>query len=218
MRSFCLLVSVLCTFSCAAQFTGGSGSGYVSALMESDSIPYYGGEGSGFAFQHQISPTNIYSGDDSDGYGEVELLSGTNIYEGGEADGHSGLTLSHIHLWTGASDDNWSNASNWTSNVLPDTNARVGIPEVDTSGGFFYPLLSSGSFVIGNTSGTPAYVCKELRVFDGASISQDGGIEATNYGMAYIEGRYLLLDGIFVNKSPGKLTIREGGILDVRTQ
>jgi len=111
-------------------------------------------------------------------------------------------------LWTGAQDNNWSNACNWDDQSVPTSATAVTIP----AGCPNYPQLTAGHFYVNSASGT--YQCQSLTIQNGASVSTTtASVDMFVYGNVTVEsgGTLSLFDDLDV-QSGGNIYVTGGTI------
>jgi hypothetical protein len=134
-----------------------------------------GGNGECYA-QAGMTPVCLFdqslycSGGGADGYSSDQfngaMFSHASYCSGGDGNGYKSIampadTLGNV-IWKGIINASWTNASNWTNNVVPDINTDVTIPPFVP----FYPALTN---ILAVNYSTGTYKCKSL--FSGGTLS-----------------------------------------------
>ena len=84
--------------------------------------------------------------------------------------------------WTGNTNSNWNNVGNWSSGVVPTITTDVRINSATNQ-----PVIASGLFSIGNSTGSPNFLCKSLVVNTGATITFNDTV-VENYSSLQVKG------------------------------
>ncbi len=121
-----------------------------------------------------------------------------------------------LYTWVGTTSNEWTTASNWDVNLVPDDTKNVLIPNV-SAGSNRYPI-STFNLSVNNTTATRK--CKSLTIDAGASVTLTGGTS-----IVYISGDVSISGTLnhecgsnsnqFQINSGGKVIVKNGGILNV---
>lgn len=159
--------------------------------------------------------SNFCSGGYGDGIGLRNVQSSVATYaycSGGYGDGQfveeSPQQFLGYYIWTGYSDSSWYRSSNWTHDVVPDSNSLVVVP----GGRLFYPSLYSALSI--NKPDTGQVRWRRLDLMDGSYFSTNNEV--------FVKG-ILNISGNFHHKSvnansfqlfpTGSVLVKDGGIL-----
>jgi len=97
------------------------------------------------------------------------------------------VNVNTANIWSaGAHNNNWNNPSNWSGNVLPNSNMDVNIPSNPT-GGSFFPTVNVLSAS-----------CKNLTITTGGSLNVLSGNTLTIYGDITNNGSSNMGQGTYV--------------------
>jgi hypothetical protein len=117
-----------------------------------------------------------------------------------------------IFEWTGAISTRWNDAGNWRALAIPDIYSRVVIPSGLTN----YPVMSTGLMSIGQDVNSGVFLCRNITVKPGASITLGLNTFLENYGRIDILGTVFVLNqdvNTFKNLSGGDIIIHSNGLL-----
>lgn len=121
-----------------------------------------------------------------------------------------------IVTWLGGTSGDWQTATNWSSNPsLPAVTDNVIIP----SGCTFYPNITTGGLSIGNSTTTRK--CKTLTINSGGTVTVNSAFYIYITDVVDIEGTFnhqssnATPDMGFLINSGGKVTVKNGGILNI---
>ena len=211
--------------------SGGNGDGYGGSFTSSfpfcNQVLYCsGGNADGYqtnsSGSFSLNNQLLYcSGGGADGYhcGIVSvILNNQGLYcNGGTGDGYHLSSSSPVSLgngiWRGITSTDWSIASNWINNLVPDETIDAVIPP----GCPYYPALNAGSLSV--NSGAETYKCKGLMIKSGAKVTNTGSLSAL--GIMIVLGEYTAdnnTDRSQVVGDGGNLTLFPGGLVNLGNQ
>jgi hypothetical protein len=180
-----------------------------------------GGAGDGFARTGKSTLYNIQQyakGGEGDGFSSAKMgipLNEQLYVKGGSGDGQDKLFFNALlgpGIWKGLVSSEWTEASNWLCNFVPDHTISVKIP----SGCPHYPVLA-GKLSVDSTSGI--YTCKNLEILSGGSINTTSALSVS--GNMTVRGIYVSFSSLDHSQnifSGGTLNIYPSGIIKFGAQ
>jgi hypothetical protein len=119
-------------------------------------------------------------------------------------------------VWTGATSNEWNDASNWTPNQIPTINDDVIIPDVSAASNR-YPITQ---WDLGINHSSPTRKCKSLNIETNATVTLTGGSSTV-----YVDGNLDVFgtlnhecgsnSNLFKINNGGKVEVHENAILNV---
>jgi hypothetical protein len=180
-----------------------------------------GGEGDGLALRELLRPMNAQEfycgGGVGDGLALRELLRPMNTQDfycgGGSGDGfvhyNSSMLYLGLGIWTGLTNRDWNNQTNWKHSLIPGELSTATIPEDCPN----YPVLNT-TFSIKSQFGE--IKCGRLDVLAGANFTSRHPVEIA--GELNINGTYQHIDpdtNTFTVIEPGQVLVKSGGQLKI---